>query len=164
MKRIALLLPAAMLCVPLPAAAWQGKVARVNDGDTVTVQRAAPRRSTVTVRLYGIDAPELAQDFGRQAAHRLAAQLPVGTPVDVDTQYTDPHGRDVAVLKAGNVVINERLIASGSAWVFSRYCKAPFCRQWRALEKKARAARLGLWREGKPMPPWTWRRLNPRRN
>ncbi len=163
MKRLALL-PVVMLWFSVPAAAWQGTVTRINDGDTVTLKRDAPRRNTVTVRLYGIDAPELAQAFGKQAARRLAAQLPAGTRVDVDTQYTDPHGRDVAVLRAGNVVINERLIASGSAWVFSRYCKARFCRQWRALEKKARTDRIGLWREGNPTPPWTWRRLNPRRD
>ena len=30
--------------------------------------------------------------------------------------------------------------------------------QIKAIEEEARAARLGLWRDEKPVPPWEWRK------
>lgn len=152
-----------VLCLPFSVRAWTGTVVHINDGDTVTLTRAG-RASTVTVRLYGIDAPELGQAFGRRAMLFTAQRLSVGTPVAVETLYTDPYGREVAVVRTEEATINEELIRAGFAWVYSRFCKAPFCSAWRQLEKKAQRERLGLWREEKPLPPWTWRRRHPRRS
>ena len=46
------------------AGEFYGTVTRVSDGDTVTVTVGAER---VVIRLYGIDAPESNQEFGRDA-------------------------------------------------------------------------------------------------
>lgn len=160
MKRVLFLL-LWTLCLPFSARAWTGTVVRINDGDTVTLSRAG-RDSTVTVRLYGIDAPELGQAFGRRAMLFTARRLPVGTSVAVETLYTDPYGREVAVLRTEDATINEELIRAGLAWVYPHFCKASFCAAWRQSEKKARREHFGLWREEKPMPPWTWRKKHPR--
>lgn len=162
MKRVLFLL-LWVLCLPFSARAWTGTIVHINDGDTVTLTRAG-YDGTVTVRLYGIDAPELGQAFGRRAMLFTAWQLPAGTSVAVETLYTDPYGREVAVVRTEDATINEELIRAGLAWVYSRFCKAPFCSAWRQLEKKARREHLGLWREKNPLPPWTWRKKHPRRS
>lgn len=161
--KLALLLFCA-LCLPFPAWAWTGIVLRVKDGDSVTLAPVDQDRGIKTIRLYGIDAPELGQAFGRRAARFLADRLPAGTRVEVDALYVDPYDREVAVLRANGATLNAELIRVGLAWVYSRFCKASFCGEWRELEKSARKGRLGLWRDGKPIPPWTWRRKHPRRS
>ena len=47
------------------ADAWQGRVVRVLDGDTIEVMSAKDK--PVRVRLYGIDTPEKSQAFGQKA-------------------------------------------------------------------------------------------------
>jgi hypothetical protein len=42
------------------------------------------------------------------------------------------------------------------AWHFVRY--APHDRELARLEAEARKARVGLWSEPNPIPPWEWRR------
>ena len=55
--------------------------------------------------------------------------------------------------KAGN--INEKMVQLGYAWVYRKYAKNP---KLFGLERTAREARRGLWRDPKPVPPWEWRR------
>jgi endonuclease YncB( thermonuclease family) len=40
------------------------------------------------------------------------------------------------------------------AWVFDRYVKD---RSLYSLQDAARSARLGLWTDATPVPPWEWR-------
>jgi micrococcal nuclease len=53
------------LLVPLQALAWPGRAIHISDGDTITV--LAEDKQQVRIRLYGIDAPEMRQNFGRKA-------------------------------------------------------------------------------------------------
>lgn len=57
---------------------WGGKVTRVADGDTITVLSSDKRQ--VRIRLWGIDAPEGGQAYGRSAT-RHAKQLAAGQAV-----------------------------------------------------------------------------------
>jgi endonuclease YncB( thermonuclease family) len=75
MKRLQNIVPFLVLVVCLsagPASAWQGRVVRVLDGDSLLVRDTSRVHE---IRLYGIDAPEYKQSFGRQAARIARKQL-----------------------------------------------------------------------------------------
>ncbi|NLC24743.1 MAG: hypothetical protein GX776_09825 [Oxalobacter sp.] len=60
------------------AHAWTGMVVRVSDGDSITVR--TDDGVSHKLRLYGVDSPEINQDWGKQARQvaftmRLTAQL-----------------------------------------------------------------------------------------
>lgn len=87
-----------ILFVPSPAAAWEGIVTNVHDGDTLTVALCGDMSVPVGVRLYGIDAPELRQTYGIEARDALRAMLPVGHAVQVVALGTDRYGRVVGLV------------------------------------------------------------------
>lgn len=137
------------------AHAWEARCVSVADGDTITVSAAG--QPQVRVRLYGIDAPEKKQPYGKRSKDYLAG-LVFGEIVDVTPMDTDRYGRPVAIVRVNNVSANEEMVRAGMAWVFERYCKAGFCREWRKLEQDARVQRTGLWEQAKPVPPWEQRK------
>lgn len=139
----------------------RGRVARISDGDTLTIIASGNKRQKV--RLYGIDAPELHQAFGQKARNQLE-KLIDGRDVSVEELYGDDYGRTVGIVKIGGENINQQMVKSGFAWVYEHYCKKSFCRDWEGDEAAARRARKGLWREKDPMPPWDWRRANRKRH
>lgn len=53
--------------------------------------------------------------------------------------------------------LNEQIVANGHGWVYRKYCTADYCNDWLKLEKTARDARIGLWEDNNPQPPWEWR-------
>ena len=66
MQRCSLILVLLMASPPLAwAEGFTAKVIGISDGDTITVLRG---RAPVKIRLHGIDAPEVGQDFGSRAA------------------------------------------------------------------------------------------------
>ena len=67
-----------------------GKVVGVHDGDTITLLTAG--RNQVKVRLEGIDAPELNQDFGN-AAKKALSELVFGQKVVVHQKGLDRYKR-----------------------------------------------------------------------
>lgn len=54
------------------------------------------------------------------------------------------------------VDVGEEQVRRGMAWVYRTYSKDP---QLLRLEADAREARLGLWADATPVPPWEWRRM-----
>jgi endonuclease YncB( thermonuclease family) len=134
-------------------APFSGKVTSVADGDTIEVlDGRTPRR----IRLFGVDTPEQGQAFGDRARRRTS-ELVMGATVTVRPKGVDQFKRILAavVLPDGRI-LNEVLVTEGLAWWFRRY--APRDRRLESLEEKARDARLGLWAEADPTPPWLWRR------
>src|SRR5687768_10735860 len=67
------------------------KVIGIKDGDTVEL---LVNNSPVTVRLYGVDAPEKAQPFGTQAKN-FASQLAIGKFVTLEEKGKDRYGRTI---------------------------------------------------------------------
>ena len=61
-------------CSGGPVWAWQGKVTRIVDGDSLWV-RPAEGGAPVELRMDGIDAPEICQSGGQAARKALAARL-----------------------------------------------------------------------------------------
>ncbi|WP_136797467.1 thermonuclease family protein [Desulfosediminicola ganghwensis] len=160
MKRISsIVVPVLILClfvIPFSyASVIIGKVTHVADGDTITVRDSLNQKHRI--RLYGIDCPESGQEFGREAT-RYAARLTAGKKAEVIKYDKDRYGRVVGVVMVDGVNVNQRLIEQGYAWKYGRYCKEPFCRDWRRLEEKARNEKIGLWNDDTAVAPWDWRR------
>jgi len=100
------------------------------------------------VRLFGIDAPELAQtcrkdgtpwNCGEQAKENLA-ELIKGQIVHCDGQGVDQHARLVAVCSAGGVELNETMVAYGWAVAYREFSDA-----YVPAEARAKASRIGIW-------------------
>lgn len=135
--------------------AWRGKVVGVADGDTITVLRDG--RDQVKIRLYGIDAPESGQPFGKASKRNLAAMV-YGQQVQVEVMDTDRYGRTVARVFVHGEDVNAAQLRSGHAWLYRQYCRDRVCGEWVELEATARSSGTGLWADDEPSPPWQWRR------
>lgn len=128
--------------------------ARVIDGDTLVV-------GTVTVRLHGIDAPEMGQtcrdaegvgtDCGAVARDRLS-ELADNRAVTCRGDASDAYGRRLAVCGTAEAPdLGAALVREGLAWAFVRYAE-----DYRDLERDARRRQAGLW-SGSAEPPWDYR-------
>ena len=131
-----------------------GKVVGIADGDTVTVLQ---NNQEYKIRLYGIDTPENAQDFGAKAKE-FTSGLVFKKEVRVIQKDVDGYGRVVGMIYVGDTCINQEIIKAGFAWVYQQYCKDSFCRDWLDLERQARDTQIGLWSHPDPVPPWEFRR------
>lgn len=128
-----------------------GKVVRVRDGDSLVVLVG---RAPIEVRLDGVDAPELAQAFGKRAK-RCVSELAAGRQVHLEPRGKDAYDRTLAeVFLPGGGSLNRELVAAGCAWWFRRHSAD---RDLEAAERQARAARRGLWAGADPVPPWEFR-------
>jgi len=135
------------------APAFQARVVRVTDGDTLEVLRG---RERIRVRLEGIDCPELRppQPFGRKAKD-FTSERAFGKTVRVRVVTTDRYGRQVCRVAVGGRDLGADLLRAGLAWHYKHFNQEAHLAQ---LEAQARAQRRGLWADPKPMPPWEWRR------
>lgn len=115
--------------------------ARVADGDSLSV-------SGMQVRLFGIDAPELAQkcfDNGAPVACGEMAKAKLESLIgnaglSCLRKSTDPYGRMVAVCHIGEVDIAKAMVEAGWATAYRRYSE-----DYLAAEQRARASKAGLW-------------------
>jgi endonuclease YncB( thermonuclease family) len=138
--------------------ALKGRVVSVADGDSLSVFAGVEGKKSI--RLYGIDCPELRQKGGGDA-RTFTRSLAFLEEVRLDVLDTDAYGRSVAVVTLPDGrILNEELLKSGQAWVYGAYCAIPRCAYWRGLEKQARIQKRGLWNDARPVPPWTWRKRN----
>ena len=154
-----LILFIAFLCAPACAQAWPGDVLSVHDGDTLRVRHEDGE--AVSIRVYGVDCPELGQPYGAEARN-LTAQLLNGRKVEIiPAQTRKSYKREVAgvVLLDDMIVLQDALISAGLAWVDDRFCRMSVCDLWRQHQADAKAARRGLWADDSPIPPWIWRRM-----
>jgi len=135
--------------------AWTVKVVGIADGDMITVVRDG--REQVKMRLYGIDAPESGQSFGKASKRNLSSMVH-GRSVQVEVMDTDRYGRTVALIFMDGEDVNAAQLRSGHAWLYRQYCKIWVYGQWAGLETEARSKGAGLWADKKPTPPWQWRR------
>jgi len=144
-----------VLCLPGAARAetWQAVCVNVLDGDSLVVAHEGVQTE---IRLYGIDAPEYDQTFGRQA-RACTRSLALKKQVRVEPVGIDKYGRTVARIYAPEGCVNELLVARGCAWVFTRFCSPEDLKTLEPLEQGARGQRLGLWAWRDPVPPWEYR-------
>lgn len=108
----------------------------MHDGDSMRIQRADG--AVVTIRVYGIDCPEIGQPYGKEARD-LTATLLMGKTVEVTpAQKSKSYGREVASIMQpdGTRLLQEALTASGLAWVDGRYCKQEACNECEKCSRK----------------------------
>jgi micrococcal nuclease len=136
----------------LLSAGLTGTVVGVHDGDTL---RMLSGRTTIKVRLYGIDAPELGQPFSRASREKLSA-LTFGRTIRLV-----PHGKDVFGRQLADVIlddgtnVNHEMVRSGMAYYFRRYARSEDLER---CENDARRARRGVWSVDNLTPPWEYRK------
>ena len=128
-----------------------GRVVSVADGDTVTI--LTPGRQQVKIRLGQIDAPEKAQPFGQRSKQSLS-DLIFGKEVRVQVETTDRYGRTVGRIFQDNLDINLEQVKRGMAWAYRQYLTD---KTLLGAEHTAKAAKIGLWSESNPTPPWEYR-------
>jgi micrococcal nuclease len=146
-----------LLSAPLFGADFSGRVVRVIDGDSIEVLHEGRAEQ---VRLNGIDCPELGQAFGKRA-RQFTSQLAFGKEVALKVAGYDRYDRTIAeVALPDGKDLNRELVKAGYAWWYRKY--APNDRILERLETKARNARLGLWADPNPIPPWEFRRTHGR--
>jgi micrococcal nuclease len=152
----ALALALCMTAVSAQAASYpfslKGEVVGVTDGDTIKLLQD---KKQYRIRLNGIDAPEMGQAYGRKSKDYLAS-LVAGKRVEVIVRDTDRYGRYVGDVLVGGESACAELVAAGLAWHYTAYSKDE---KLAALEKAARAKKLGLWADPNPIPPWEFRRM-----
>ncbi|MGC5027943.1 thermonuclease family protein [Tsukamurella sp. DT100] len=146
--------PAQAAAPTFPTTAIDGPypVVKVVDGDTITVRRD---RATVTVRLLGIDTPEVkdprkpVQCFGTEAsaeARRLLTGQRVYLESDASQDQIDRYGRSLRyVWTADHRLINLHLIEQGFAHEYSYGAPYKYLAAFRDAQGVAREQGRGLW-------------------
>jgi endonuclease YncB( thermonuclease family) len=158
--KLGLILALSLFCASV-SSGWEGKVTGVTDGTYLTVVHEGKGER---VRLYGIDCPEKRQEFS-QESKKFTSDMSLRKTVEVEPvvvdrkgRTKDQYGRTVALVYIDkHVCLNEELIKSGLAWVFSQSCTRAECRAWKDLEKLAKKNQLGIWSMSNPIPPWEFR-------
>jgi endonuclease YncB( thermonuclease family) len=127
--------------------------AKVMDADTIAMK-------SERIRLFGIDAPEGAQqcrdvrqrrwDCGSTATHRLD-RLIDGRAVTCTGDERDLYGRLIAICSVAGRELNAQLVREGLAWAFVKYSTA-----YLSIEEEARAAKLGVF-AAENTAPWIFR-------
>lgn len=137
------------------AAAWEGVVVKVVDGDSLQIKRDGRIRE---IRLYGVDAPEYKQPYSKKAKRYLRRMVYLRT-VAVEEMDIDRYDRIVALVFRKEGLVNRELVRAGLAWYYPRYCRRqPLCGELADLQNKAEQQRRGLWRDPDPVSPWEWKR------
>ena len=130
-----------------------GRVVRVVDGDTVRVR--IDGGGTQTVRYIGIDTPESVkpgtpvQCFA-EAASAFNRRLVAGRLVRLrlGRERRDRYGRLLAYVYltgGGHEFVNAELVRRGFARTLAIAPNTDYASRFAALQRQARAARLGLW-------------------
>lgn len=111
--------------MPTPAPVFDAELARVIDGDTVvvTLDRYFGDSSRKTLRLLGIDCPEMGTEAGA-AARAFALDFltrDVANPLTVQTAKPDKYGRTLAYVwrKRDGACLNTALREAGHAHAVS---------------------------------------------
>ena len=123
--------------------------ARVVDGDTMRVDGIA-------VRLFGIDAPELAQLCGGAscgvAARAALRRLTYAKTVTCVEETRDRYKRIVARCVVDGLDLAAAMTRAGHALAYRQYGSA-----YVVEERQAQLAQAGMW-AGEFEAPWDWRR------
>lgn len=135
------------------------KVFKVLDGNTLQVGNS---KGTQTVRILGIDAPELEQAGGNEAKAKLLELL---SNKSVVLKYSTFQPADKDGVYLARVFLNEKnigqyMLENGLAWFDDEYkyfFSKEEAQQNTKAQEQARAALIGIWQESNPEKPWKYR-------
>lgn len=145
-----------ILLISLLSFAFDGYVVKVADGDSFVIKSYGQK---IRVRMYGIDAPELKQQYGKEAKKHLE-NLILGKRVELDILYEDRYSRKIARVYYKDKEINLEMLRSGNAWFYEYHAKKE--KEYRRAYEKARKEKIGLWRDKNPQNPREFRLKNKR--
>ena len=140
-KSVLLIAVFAAISAPFPALAWTasqapwaGVVTYVVDGDTLQV-RALEGGKPVSIRIDGIDAPEICQPGGTMSRNALMRKL-LGKRVLVYSKVHDRYDRLVARIVLNGEDQGRWMVAHGLAWSYRyRSYAGPYIEQQHQAEK-----------------------------
>ena len=99
----------------------KAKIVSVQDGDSITILRDQKKEKVI---LYGIDCPEMAQEYGPQAKS-FTEQICKNKMVTLTLHGKDRMGRTIAdVILDDGCNLNQELVEKGLAW----WSAAAYCR------------------------------------
>ncbi|MSQ69019.1 MAG: hypothetical protein EXR83_12690 [Gammaproteobacteria bacterium] len=134
------------------------RVVSVTDGDTAVVETS--QKKIIRVRFYGVDAPETAnrlwpaQPYSEAAKRYMRGEINERA-VRIRLTGARTYGREVGEIFVKNRSASRALVRVGLGWWNRKY--APHDTELEHLQKVAQAARLGLWADATPVPPWRHR-------
>ncbi|ECL5232798.1 thermonuclease family protein [Campylobacter upsaliensis] len=137
-----------------------GKVSKVIDGDTIELLAKTSKENPynhitkLKIRLYGIDAPELKQAYGKEAKEFLSA-LVLKQEVSLIIENKDKYDRFVGTLFLKGQDINKEMVKNGYAHAYESFSK-----KYLAEQADAKMFKLGLWQDERVMSPSEFRRKN----
>ena len=156
--RLSLMILFGGLALVAHAETLNGRISAISDGDALILVDATNRQHPI--RLLGIDAPDLGQDFSQPAKTALSA-LAFNQTANADCRLRDRRMREVCIVQVGALDLGLALIAAGAAWNAPQHSAqlTPLERgDYEHAEFNAKIRRFGLWNSKNPMPPWDWRR------
>lgn len=133
-----------------------GKAERISDGDTIkfTITEGTSVGTSITVRLAGVDAPEVShrkgqegQPFGAESTANLK-RLIEGRSISLHQLDKDRYGRLVGLIYVGSSNVNLAQLSGGFAEVYREYLKTiplPIRDQFIEAERTAKEKRIGIW-------------------
>lgn len=136
-------------------AQYKGKITKVYDGETFWVKME--NGDIDSVKLWGIDSPELKQQYGKAALKNLESHIHREISMEYKTRDKNNFMLAIVSYKTKNneeIILNHMLIEQGYAW------KNKFTddKKLEKLQKQAEKNNAGLWRNADPTPPWEWRK------
>ncbi|EAH4720962.1 thermonuclease [Campylobacter upsaliensis] len=135
-----------------------GKVSKVIDGDTIELLAKTSKENPynhitkLKIRLYGIDAPELKQAYGKEAKEYLSA-LVLKQEVGLIIENKDKYDRFVGTIFLKGQDINKEMVKNGYAHAYESFSK-----KYLAEQADAKMFKLGLWQDEKAVKPSEFRR------
>lgn len=149
----------------------EGRIRRVQDGDTLTL--TVHNGAHFPIRLADIDAPEIAhkqnsrknraasirpgQAYGHAAHQSLRQLAPEGIPARAQCYEKDNYGRLICHVWVSELNISQEQLRRGLAML-------PLKKKWvhdrrsEIVQKEARLAKRGIWSEPEPIHPQAWRK------
>ena len=137
------LLPGGRQEKPRSVSLMSGKASRIYTPVKLLVRTEG---KTITVILYGVDAPPEGSPAEEAAVAACKTAL-AGTTVFLEKVTGDEERRINAVVGLSTTeTLQALLLESGLVSVLAN-CKHPLCEEWKALEQEARFAGKGMWGE-----------------
>lgn len=130
---------------------FTAKVIRVIDGNTLEIE--SPENGKQRFVFFGVDSPELGQQFGEEAKRFLERKV-LNKTVEVTPRGKDRSGNFLGILMLGSKDLRVEMLREGLAWTSER--NAP--EDLQAYMSWARQKGKGLWQVSNPVPPWVYRR------
>jgi endonuclease YncB( thermonuclease family) len=131
----------------------KGKVIKISDGDTITMLDSLNHQ--IKIRLYGIDCPEKAQDYGT-VAKKFTADKCFSKVIHVEVKGKDKYRRTLGVvILPDKNELNLLLLQIGLAWHYKSFDKS---KRYADAELNAQKQKRGLWANKNAIAPWEFRK------